>query len=337
MAKKILLLAGDFAEDYETMVPFQALAMVGHTVHAVCPDKKSGDHVLTAVHDFEGAQTYSEKPGHRFTLNATFDQVKPETYDALVVPGGRAPEYLRLNKQVIALVQHFARERKPIAAICHGAQLLAAAMTRDLHRSEKQLEEAQRLASLGSWTLDPASGGLECSDEARRLLGFRPTGPADLKSMLEAVPEHERPAVEEHITHALESAKPTDFEHHVRLPEGTERWLHVTAHRYEEDGRALVLGAVRDDTQRRKIAQRLQLEHEIARLLLSDGDAVRIQAGAQGARVLVLAAKPIREPIVQYGPFVMNTREEIEQAIADYQAGDFARAQVQRIKAAMPG
>ena len=109
------------------MVPFQALAMVGHTVHAVCPDKKSGDHVLTAVHDFEGAQTYSEKPGHRFTLNATFDQVKPETYDALVVPGGRAPEYLRLNKQVIALVQHFARERKPIAAICHGAQLLAAA------------------------------------------------------------------------------------------------------------------------------------------------------------------------------------------------------------------
>lgn len=127
MAKKILLLAGDFAEDYETMVPFQALAMVGHTVHAVCPDKKSGDHVLTAIHDFEGAQTYSEKPGHRFTLNATFDQVKPETYDALVVPGGRAPEYLRLNKQVIALVQHFARERKPIAAICHGAQLLAAA------------------------------------------------------------------------------------------------------------------------------------------------------------------------------------------------------------------
>ena len=127
MAKKILLRAGDYAEDYETMVPFQALAMVGHTVHAVCPDKKSGDHVLTAVHDFEGAQTYSEKPGHRFTLNATFDQVKPETYDALVVPGGRAPEYLRLNKQVIALVQHFARERKPIAAICHGAQLLAAA------------------------------------------------------------------------------------------------------------------------------------------------------------------------------------------------------------------
>jgi diguanylate cyclase (GGDEF)-like protein/PAS domain S-box-containing protein len=156
------------------------------------------------------------------------------------------------------------------------AQLLAAAMTRDLHRSEKQLEEAQRLASLGSWTLDPASGSLECSDEARRLLGFRPAGPADLQSMLEAVPEHERPAVERHITHALQCAQPTDFEHHVRVPDGTERWLHVTAHRYEEDGRALVLGAVRDDTQRRKIAKRLQLEHEIARLLLSDSDAASV-------------------------------------------------------------
>ncbi len=127
MGKKILLLAGDYVEDYEIMVPFQALGAVGHTVHAVCPDKKSGDHVLTAVHDFEGAQTYSEKPGHRFTLNATFDEVKPQDYDALVVPGGRAPEYLRMNKQVIALVQHFSRENKPIAAICHGAQLLAAA------------------------------------------------------------------------------------------------------------------------------------------------------------------------------------------------------------------
>jgi protease I len=127
MGKKILLLVGDYAEDYETMVPFQALAMVGHTVHAVCPDKKSGDSVMTAVHDFEGAQTYSEKPGHRFTLNADFADVKPEHYDALVIPGGRAPEYLRMNKQVIAIVQHFSRENKPIAAVCHGAQLLAAA------------------------------------------------------------------------------------------------------------------------------------------------------------------------------------------------------------------
>jgi diguanylate cyclase (GGDEF)-like protein/PAS domain S-box-containing protein len=156
------------------------------------------------------------------------------------------------------------------------AQLLAAAMTRDLHRSEQQLEEAQRLASLGSWTLDPATGRLECSDEARRLLGFKASAEVDLQTMLKAVPQDERPAVERHIAQALMSAQPTEFEHHVRLPEGSERWLHVTAHRYEEDARPLVLGAVRDDTQRRKIAQRLQLEHEIARLLLSDGEATTV-------------------------------------------------------------
>jgi len=127
MSKKILMLTGDYTEDYETMVPFQALLMVGHTVHAVCPNKKAGEYVVTAVHDFDGAQTYSEKPGHRFTLNATFDDVKPEQYDALIIPGGRAPEYLRMNPQVIECVQHFARANKPIAAICHGAQLLAAA------------------------------------------------------------------------------------------------------------------------------------------------------------------------------------------------------------------
>jgi protease I len=127
MARKILMLVGDFGEDYETMVPFQTLLMVGHTVHAVCPDKRAGDWVMTAIHDFDGYQTYSEKPGHRFSLNASFAEIKGEDYDALVVPGGRAPEYLRMNREVIALVQHFAKAGKPIAAICHGAQLLAAA------------------------------------------------------------------------------------------------------------------------------------------------------------------------------------------------------------------
>jgi len=127
MGKKILLLAGDYGEDYETMVPFQALLMVGHTVHAVCPDKKAGEYVHTAIHDFEGAQTYSEKPGHHFTLNATFAEVRAEQYDALVIPGGRAPEYLRMNPKVLELVRQFAQADKPIAAICHGAQLLAAA------------------------------------------------------------------------------------------------------------------------------------------------------------------------------------------------------------------
>jgi protease I len=127
MGKSILMLVGDYAEDYETMVPFQALRMVGHSVDAVCPGKKAGDYVMTAVHDFEGQQTYSEKPGHRFTLNATFAEVKPDRYDALLIPGGRAPEYLRMNADAITFVQYFAREKKPIAAVCHAAQLLAAA------------------------------------------------------------------------------------------------------------------------------------------------------------------------------------------------------------------
>ena len=126
-AKKILMLVGDFVEDYEVMVPFQTLQAVGHAVHAVCPGKKAGEKVRTAVHDFEGDQTYSEKPGHNFTLNTTFDEIQAEAYDALVIPGGRAPEYIRLNPAVLAIVQHFAQANKPIAAICHGAQVLAAA------------------------------------------------------------------------------------------------------------------------------------------------------------------------------------------------------------------
>ena len=126
-AKKILMLVGDYVEDYEVMVPFQALTMVGHVVHAVCPDKRAGEKVRTAVHDFEGDQTYSEKPGHNFTLNATFGEVQPSGYDALVLPGGRAPEYLRLNEDVLRVVRHFAEAGKPTAAICHGTQLLTAA------------------------------------------------------------------------------------------------------------------------------------------------------------------------------------------------------------------
>lgn len=125
--KKLLLLAGDFTEDYETMVPFQALSMLGYEVHAVCPDKKAGDSVRTAIHDFEGDQTYTEKPGHNFGLNYDFSDVKVDDYVGLVVPGGRAPEYLRLNERVIEIVQEFDRSGKPIAAVCHGAQLLAAA------------------------------------------------------------------------------------------------------------------------------------------------------------------------------------------------------------------
>jgi protease I len=125
--KKILMLVGDYVEDYEVMVPFQALLMAGYTVHAVCPDKKAGEVIRTSIHDFEGDQTYSEKRGHNFELNATFDEVKEKDYDALVIPGGRAPEYIRLNKKVLKIVQHFDKEKKPIAAICHGPQVLVAA------------------------------------------------------------------------------------------------------------------------------------------------------------------------------------------------------------------
>jgi protease I len=125
--KKFLILTGDFVEDYEVMVPFQALLMVGHTVHAVCPGKKAGDKVRTAVHDFEGDQTYSEKRGHDFALNATFAEVKAASYDALVLPGGRAPEYLRLDERVLAAVRHFFQAEKPVAAICHAMQILVTA------------------------------------------------------------------------------------------------------------------------------------------------------------------------------------------------------------------
>ena len=127
MAKKILMLVGDFVEDYEVMLPFQTLQIAGHEVHAVCPEKRAGEKVRTAVHDFEGDQTYTEKRGHDFALNATFAEISPEDYDALVIPGGRAPEYLRLNSRLLDVVRDFAIANKPIAAICHGAQILTAA------------------------------------------------------------------------------------------------------------------------------------------------------------------------------------------------------------------
>ncbi|MFX1514340.1 MAG: DJ-1/PfpI family protein [Promethearchaeota archaeon] len=125
--KKILMLVGDYVEDYEAMVPFQMLTMIGHTVHTVCPDKKAGQSVSTSIHDFEGEQTYSEKRGHNFGINKNFEDVNPAEYDGLIIPGGRAPEYIRLNEDVLKIVKHFAEENKPIAAVCHGQQVLAAA------------------------------------------------------------------------------------------------------------------------------------------------------------------------------------------------------------------
>jgi len=125
--KQILMIVGDFGEDYEIMVPFQALQAVGHEVHAVCPEKAAGDTVKTAIHDFRGDQTYLEERGHDFELNATMSEVDPADYDALVVPGGRAPEYLRTHEPVLEAVEHFFEAEKPVAALCHGPQILAAA------------------------------------------------------------------------------------------------------------------------------------------------------------------------------------------------------------------
>jgi len=130
----IVIIAGDFVEDYELMVPFQALQAMGHRVDVVCPDKAEGDIVKTAIHDFEGDQTYTEKPGHNFALNASFAEIAVESYDALLIPGGRAPEYLRLDERVLTMVRHFVEADKPIAAVCHGPQLLAAAMSLEGHR-----------------------------------------------------------------------------------------------------------------------------------------------------------------------------------------------------------
>jgi len=125
--KKILVLVGDYVEDYEIIVPFHALQMAGHTMHVVCPGKKAGDFVPTSIHDFEGDQTYTEKRGHNFVLNATFDDINYKDYDAIMIPGGRAPEYIRMNPKVIEIVRFFMKENRPVAAICHAPQVLAAA------------------------------------------------------------------------------------------------------------------------------------------------------------------------------------------------------------------
>ena len=157
-SKRILLLAGDFVEDYEVMVPYQMLLLVGHQVDAVCPDKKAGDVVATAIHDFDGFQKYSEKRGHNFRLTADFDAVKPESYDALVVPGGRAPEYLRLNPRVIEIVRHFANARKPIAALCHGPQLLAAAGVLKGRACTAYPALRPEMAACGANWIEPSAG-----------------------------------------------------------------------------------------------------------------------------------------------------------------------------------
>lgn len=185
MSKKILLLAGDFVEDYEVMVPFQTLLTFGHTVHAVCPDKRAGDSVATAIHDFEGHQTYSEKPGHRFRLNATFAGVDPSTYDALVLPGGRAPEYLRLDARVLDVVRYFARAKKPIAVICHGLQILTAAGVVQGRRCQAYPAVKPELEQAGAVWDEPAAGlDSACTDGNLVTAPAWPAHPAWMQAFL---------------------------------------------------------------------------------------------------------------------------------------------------------
>jgi protease I len=187
-ARKILLLAGDFVEDYEIMVPFQILLTLGHEVHAVCPGKKAGEFVATAIHDFEGHQTYSEKPGHHFRLNAMFDEVKLEDYDALVIPGGRAPEYLRLNERVLEIVRHFAAKEKPIAAICHGLQLLAAAGVLSGRRCQAYPAVKPELLHAGAIYDEPAPGlDGACVDGKLITAPAWPAHPAWMREFLKAL------------------------------------------------------------------------------------------------------------------------------------------------------
>jgi protease I len=186
--KKILMLVGDFVEDYEVMVPYQMLLMVGYEVHAVCPGKKAGDWVATAIHDFEGHQTYSEKPGHRFVLNHDFDGVAESQYDALVVPGGRAPEYLRLDERVLQIVRDFHAAKKPIAAICHGPQLLFAAGVLS-GRSCSAYPAVKPEVEKGGGTFIPASKGFDNAHVDGHLVTAPawPAHPAWMRAFLEVL------------------------------------------------------------------------------------------------------------------------------------------------------
>ncbi len=183
--KKILMIVGDYVEDYEVMVPFQTLLTFDHQVDVVCPDKSAGETVVTAIHDFEGEQTYSEKRGHNFRLNATFSECRAEAYDALVLPGGRAPEYLRLDGRVIEMVQHFAEASKPIAAICHGLQILAAANVLGGRRCQAYPAVRPELEHAGcEWVEPSAAVDDACVDDNLVTAAAWPAHPAWMKAFL---------------------------------------------------------------------------------------------------------------------------------------------------------
>lgn len=186
MSQRILMIVGDYAEDYEVMVPFQMLQMVGHEVHAVCPGKRSGETVATAIHDFEGEQTYSEKRGHNFRLNATFDAVSGNNYDGLVLPGGRAPEYLRLDERVLSIVREFAGTNRPIAAHCHGVQILTAAGVVRGKRCQAYPAVKPELIQAGAVWEEPSEGlDNACTDGNLITAAAWPAHPALMRAFLE--------------------------------------------------------------------------------------------------------------------------------------------------------
>jgi protease I len=182
---RILMIVGDFVEDYEAMVPYQILSMVGHQVDTVCPDKRAGDKVATAIHDFEGHQTYSEKPGHAFAITADFVEVDPRKYEALVLPGGRAPEYLRLNHRVLEIVRDFAQAEKPIAAICHGLQILTAAGVVRGRKCQAYPSVRPELEACGAeWVQPSASFDNACTDGNLVTAAAWPAHPAWMREFL---------------------------------------------------------------------------------------------------------------------------------------------------------
>jgi protease I len=185
-AKRVLMLVGDFVEDYEAMVPLQILLMEGHRVDVACPSKNAGDSVVTAIHDFEGHQTYSEKRGHNFSINLDWQQVDPKLYDGLIIPGGRAPEYLQLNERVLEITRHFFDADKPVAATCHGAMILSAAGVVKGRRCQAYPSLKPDLVRAGAEWVEPSSGlDSACVDGNLVTAAAWPGNPAWMRGFLD--------------------------------------------------------------------------------------------------------------------------------------------------------
>jgi protease I len=151
---KVLILAGDAAESLEVMYPYQRLLEEGYEVHIAAPSKKKLQFV---VHDFEdGFDTYTEKPGYTWDADLAFSDVDPADYVALVVPGGRAPEYIRNDADVQRIIRHFFDDEKPVAQLCHAPLALAAA----------GVLEGRRTAAYPALEPDVTAAGAEFVDGA---------------------------------------------------------------------------------------------------------------------------------------------------------------------------